>query len=39
MKRFGCILALLFMAVPVWPVKKVTVADLTEMLKSLQQQK
>ena len=39
MKQFGCILALILIAVPAWPVKKLTVADLTEMLKSLQQQK
>jgi hypothetical protein len=39
MKRFGCILALLFLAVPAWPAKKITVAELTDMLKSMQEQK
>jgi hypothetical protein len=39
MKRFGCILALVFVTVPAWPAKKITVADLTDMLKSMQQQK
>lgn len=39
MKRFGCILALLFIAIPAWPAKKITVAELTDMLKSMQEQK
>lgn len=39
MKRFGCILALILMAVPAWPAKKITVAELTNLLKSLQEQK
>ena len=39
MKRFGCILALILMAVPAWPAKRITVADLTALLKSLQDQK
>jgi hypothetical protein len=39
MKRFVCILALLLMAVPAWPAKKITVAELTDLLKQLQEQK
>jgi hypothetical protein len=39
MKRFGCILALLLIAAPAWPAKKVTVAELTDMLKSMSDQK
>jgi hypothetical protein len=39
MKRFGCILALLLVAVPAWPAKKITVAELTDLLKQLQEQK
>lgn len=39
MKRFACILALLFIAIPAWPAKKITVAELTDMLKSMQDQK
>ena len=39
MRRFGCILVLIFMAIPAWPAKKVTVAELTDLLKSLQEQK
>lgn len=39
MKRFGCILALILMAMPAWPAKKITVAELTGLLKSLQEQK
>ena len=39
MKRFACILALLFMAVPAWPAKKITVAELTDLLKQMQDQK
>src|SRR4051794_8090955 len=39
MKRFGCILALIFMAAPAWPAKKITVTELTDLLKSLQEQK
>jgi hypothetical protein len=39
MKRFGCILALIFMVLPAWSAKKVTVAELTDMLKSMQQDK
>jgi hypothetical protein len=39
MKRFGCILALVLIAVPAWPAKKITVAELTDLLKSLQEQK
>lgn len=39
MKRLGCILALIFIAIPAWPAKKITVAELTGMLKSLQEQK
>jgi hypothetical protein len=39
MKRFGCILVLFLMAVPAWPARKITVAELTDLLKSLQEQK
>lgn len=39
MKRFGCMLALVLMAVPAWPAKKITVAELTDLMKSLQEQK
>ena len=39
MKRFGCILVLIFMAIPAWPAKKITVAELTDLMKSLQEQK
>ena len=39
MKRFGCILALILTAVPAWPAKKISVAELTDLLKSLQEQK
>jgi hypothetical protein len=39
MKRFGCILMLILMALPAWPAKKVTVAELTALLKSLQEQR
>lgn len=39
MKRLGCILALIFIAVPAWPAKKITVGELTDMLKSMSEQK
>jgi hypothetical protein len=39
MKRLGCIFALILMAIPAWPAKKITVAELTDMLKSAQQEK
>jgi hypothetical protein len=39
MKRWGCILVLILVAVPAWPAKKITVAELTDMLKSMQQEK
>jgi hypothetical protein len=40
MKRFVSILALILISVPAWPAKKkITVADLTDMLKSMQEQK
>jgi hypothetical protein len=39
MKRFVCILALVLMAVPAWPAKKITVAELTDLLKQMQDQK
>ncbi len=39
MKRLGCILVLILMAVPAWPAKKITVAELTDLLRSLQEQK
>lgn len=38
MKRFVCILALVFFSIPAWPAKKVSVSELTDMLKSMQQQ-
>ena len=38
MKRFVCILALVFLSIPAWPAKKVSVSELTDMLKSMQQQ-
>jgi len=38
MKRFVCILALVLPAVPPWSAKKVTVAELTAMLKSMHDQ-
>ena len=39
MKRLVAIVGLLLMAVPAWPAKKMTVADVTEFLKQLQEQK
>jgi hypothetical protein len=39
MKRFGSILALLLIAVPAWPAKNITVGELTDLLKQLQEQK
>src|SRR3974390_540860 len=39
MKRLGCIFALILMAIPAWPAKKITVAELSDMLKSMQQEK
>ena len=39
MKRFVCILALVLMAIPAWPAKKITVAELTDLLKQMQDQK
>jgi hypothetical protein len=39
MKRFGCIVALLLISVPAWPAKKITVAELTDLLKQMQDQK
>ena len=39
MKRFVCILALVLMAVPAWPAKKITVAELADLLKQMQDQK
>jgi len=39
MKRFGCVLVLILLALPAWPAKKMTVAELTDLLKSLQEQK
>ncbi len=40
MKRFVCIFALILMALPAWSAKKkITVAELTDLLKSLQEQK
>jgi hypothetical protein len=40
MKRFLCVVALILLSVPAWSAaKKVTIAELTDMLKSMQQQK
>jgi hypothetical protein len=39
MKRLGCIFALILMAIPAWSAKTITVAQLTDMLKSMQQEK
>src|SRR5947207_12716686 len=39
MKRLVSIFALLLISVPVWSAKKMSVADLTDLLKSLQDQK
>src|SRR5579862_4287034 len=39
MKRLGCIIALILIAIPAWPAKTITVAELTDMLKSMQQAK
>ncbi len=39
MKQIGCILALFLASAPAWSAKKVTVGELTDMLKSMQQEK
>lgn len=39
MKRFVCVLAMIVLASPAWSAKKVTVAELTDMFKSMQEQK
>ena len=39
MKWFGGILAVLLIAVPAWPAKKITVTELTDLLKRMQEQK
>ena len=39
MKRFACILAIIVLALPAWSAKKVTVAELTDTLKSLSDRK
>jgi hypothetical protein len=39
MKRLGCILVLILVAVPAWPAKKISVAELTDMLNSMQKEK
>jgi hypothetical protein len=39
MKRFTVILALVFIALPAWCAKKITVAQLGELLRTLQQEK
>jgi len=39
MKRCVCILAMAVFALPAWPAKKVTVVELTDMLKSMRDQK
>jgi hypothetical protein len=35
MKRFGCVLMLALIAIPAWAAKKITVGELTDMLKSM----
>ena len=37
MKRLVCFVALLLMTVPAWSAKNITVAELTDMLKTLHQ--
>ena len=39
MKRLLCFFALILMAIPAWPAKQITVAELTTMMKSMQQDK
>jgi hypothetical protein len=39
MKRSLCFFALILMAIPAWPAKQITVAELTSMMKSMQQDK
>ena len=38
MKRLVCILAIALFALPAWSAKKITVAELTDMLKSMHDQ-
>ena len=38
MKRFVCILAMALFALPAWSAKKITIAELTDMLKSMHDQ-
>jgi len=38
MKRFICILALAISALPAWSAKKITIAELTDMLKTMHEQ-
>src|SRR3954466_2195535 len=35
MRRFLCVLAMMAMAVPAWPAKKITVGELEDLLKQL----
>jgi hypothetical protein len=39
MKRFVCVLAMIVFAFPAWSAKKVTVAELTDIFKSMREQK
>ena len=39
MKRLGCVVLLALIALPAWAAKKVTVGELEDMLKTMQQQK
>ncbi len=39
MKRFVCILALVVLAAPAWPAKKISVGELEDMVKTLQSEK
>ena len=38
MKRFICILALASAALPAWSARKITIAELTDMLKTMHEQ-
>ena len=39
MKRYICILALMVLALPAWPAKKISVGELEDMLKTMQAEK
>jgi hypothetical protein len=39
MKRLICILAFIFLAIPAWPAKKITVGELEDMLRSMEAEK